>query len=201
MFQKLEILIDSLDIDAISDDRRSILQPFREFLKTKLATQQRLNLNFICTHNSRRSRFGQIWAQTIAAFYHYDQVHCYSGGTEATGLFPQVIETLSFQGFQIMKLSEGKNAINAIKYADNALSIIGFSKEYDHLFNPKSEFSAIMTCSQADAGCPFIAGAEARFALNYEDPKAFDGTSRQTEKYLERSIQIATEMKFIFSNV
>jgi arsenate reductase len=33
-----------------------------------------------------------------------------------------------------------------------------------------------MTCSQADGGCPFIAGAEKRIPITYEDPKAFDNT-------------------------
>jgi arsenate reductase len=50
----------------------------------------------------------------------------------------------------------------------------GFSKKYDDEFNPKSEFAAIMTCSQADGGCPFIAGAEKRIPITYEDP--FDNT-------------------------
>ena len=58
-----------------------------------------------------------------------------------------------------------------------------------------------MTCSEADAGCPFVAGAEKRFPVTYEDPKAFDGTPRQREKYLERSLQIATEMAYVFSHV
>jgi arsenate reductase len=41
----------------------------------------------------------------------------------------------------------------------NAHPIIGFSKTYDDSFNP-SAFAAILTCSQADGACPFIAGAE-----------------------------------------
>ncbi|HJY11282.1 MAG TPA: hypothetical protein VJ304_00760, partial [Flavobacterium sp.] len=66
---------------------------------------------------------------------------------------------------------------------------------------PKSGFAAIMTCSQADGGCPFIIGAEKRIAVTYEDPKVFDKTDEQTEKYQERSLQIANEMFYIFSKI
>lgn len=58
-----------------------------------------------------------------------------------------------------------------------------------------------MTCSQADGGCPFISGAEKRIAITYDDPKAFDNTDQQTEKYNERSLQIATEMFYVFSQI
>lgn len=48
-----------------------------------------------------------------------------------------------------------------------------------------------MTCSQADEGCPFISEPEKRIPITYEDPKAFDNTPQQAEKYEERSVQIA----------
>ena len=66
---------------------------------------------------------------------------------------------------------------------------------------PKSKFAAIMTCSQADGGCPFIAGAEKRIPITFEDPKAFDNTPQQAEKYTERSLQIATELFYVFSQI
>ena len=58
-----------------------------------------------------------------------------------------------------------------------------------------------MTCSQADEGCPFIAGAEKRLPIRYDDPKAFDGTELMNEKYTERSLQIASEMHYVFSQI
>ena len=58
-----------------------------------------------------------------------------------------------------------------------------------------------MTCSHADENCPFIAGALQRIPVRYEDPKAFDNTPIQLEKYEERSFQIATEMKYVFSKI
>ena len=79
--------------------------------------------------------------------------------------------------------------------------MIGFSKVFDAEFNPKSGFAAILTCSQADEGCPFIAGAEKRFPIRYDDPKLYDNTDLQSEKYSERSMEIATEMKYVFSQL
>lgn len=58
-----------------------------------------------------------------------------------------------------------------------------------------------MTCSHADENCPFIPGAETRIPVRYEDPKEFDDTEMESEKYDERSKQIASEMFFVFSRV
>lgn len=128
-------------------------------------------------------------------------MHCYSGGTEQTALFPKVAETLIQQGFHIHKIADNDNPIYAIKYNDNGLPMIGFSKKYDSAFNPESAFAAVMTCSQADGGCPFIAGAEKRIPITFEDPKISDGTPEQSQVYADRSLQIAAEMFYVFSTI
>ena len=46
-----------------------------------------------------------------------------------------------------------------------------------------------------------IAGAEKRIPITFEDPKAFDNTSQQAEKYQERSLQIATELMYVFAQI
>jgi len=201
MYLKLQETIDHLEIESISEERRHILQPLIDYITAKKASGEVINLNLICTHNSRRSHLSQIWAQTMAHVYRLDKVHCYSGGTEATAVFPKVVETLVDQGFEIQALSQGKNPVYAIKYNESIPPILGFSKTYNDFFNPKTNFAAVMTCSHADENCPFIPGADRRIALNYEDPKLFDGSPQQREKYLERSAQIATEMKYVFSQL
>lgn len=201
MNSSISTFIDNLDIASISEERQSVLKPLVTHIQGKVNSKSVINLNLICTHNSRRSHLSQVWAQTMASYFKINHVHCYSGGTEATALFPKVGETLKTQGFDIQPLSTGENPIYAIKFGPSDLPIIGFSKTYDHFFNPENDFAAVMTCSHADENCPFIPGANQRIALNYEDPKLFDGTPQQDEKYLERSIQIATEMKYVFSNI
>lgn len=201
IYTDIKKVIDALNIENISQERKSILQPLIDFIQQKKNNQQNIRLNFICTHNSRRSHLSQIWAEVMASHFNIKNVFCYSGGTEATAMFPMVAETLVNAGFKIIKLSEGKNPIYAIKYSENNHPIIGFSKTYNDVFNPSSEFAAIMTCSNADAGCPFIAGAKKRIPITYEDPKAFDNSPQQAEKYNERSIQIATELLYVFSQI
>ena len=201
LFPEIEKTIQTFNFDSISDERKTVLQPLIDFIQTKVSNQEDIRLNLICTHNSRRSHLSQVWAQTAAAYYKVKNVFCYSGGTEATALFPMAAKTLEQSGFKIKTIAGGTNPIYAIKYAENEHPLIGFSKTYDDDFNPQSEFAAIMTCSQADDGCPFIAGAEKRIPITFEDPKAFDNTPQQAVKYQERSLQIATELCFVFSQI
>ncbi|WP_110357870.1 low molecular weight phosphatase family protein [Arenibacter sp. ARW7G5Y1] len=201
VFDQIDQAISELSIDNISEERKEILQPLADYIQSKTDTQQPIRINFICTHNSRRSHLSQVWAQTLAFYFNLKNVQCYSGGTEATALFPMVAETLKNSGFGIATLAQGENPIYSIKYTDNEPPVIGFSKKFDAAFNPKSEFAAVMTCSQADVGCPFIAGAEKRIPITFEDPKAFDHTPQQAEKYRERSLQIATELMYIFAQI
>ena len=186
---------------SVSEERKVVLKPLADYIQNKINANEKIRLNFICTHNSRRSHLSQIWAQTMAFHFGIQNVYCYSGGTEATALFSKVAETLTHQGFQIEKVSQEQNPVYAVKFDDNQHPIIGFSKTYFDDFNPKSNFAAIMTCSNADEGCPMVFGAEARFPIKYDDPKAFDGTEQMNEKYTERSLQIASEMYFVFSQI
>ena len=201
VFKNIANNISDLDSASITEARKTTLQSLVDYINEKRASGNAIRLNFICTHNSRRSHLSQIWAQTMAAYFDIKDVYCYSGGTEATAMFPKVSETLLHQGFQIQKLSEGKNPVYSIKFSENEPSIVAFSKTYDDDFNPASEFAAIMTCSSADKGCPMVLGCDKRIAITYEDPKKSDGTPQQTATYLERSVQIATEMKFVFGSL
>jgi arsenate reductase len=201
LFSEIENVIKSFKPENITQERKETLQPLVDFIQSKATNQQEIRLNLICTHNSRRSHLAQVWAQTASAYFNIKNVFCYSGGTEATAMFPMIAKTLKNQGFKIKTISEGSNPVYTIIYAENEHPIIAFSKTYDDPFNPVSEFAAIMTCSQADGGCPFISGAEKRIPITFEDPKEFDSTPQQAEKYEERSFQIATEMFYVFSQI
>ncbi len=201
MLIQLLSTINILDISTISDVRKEVLEPLIEYIQQKVNDKADINLNLICTHNSRRSHLSQVWSQAMASFFNIKNVYSYSGGTQATALFPMVAKTLTKNGFQVKTLSEGNNPVYSIKFSDNEHPVIGFSKKYDDDFNPKSNFAAIMTCSHADENCPVVLGCDIRIPVTYEDPKAFDNTPQQEKKYLERSLQIATEMKYVFYNI
>lgn len=185
----------------ITEERKKFLKPLINYIQEKVDNNKTVNINFICTHNSRRSHLSQIWAQVAAEYYEINNVCCYSGGTEATAMFPKIAETLEKQGFGIWKLSHSVNPVYAVKFAEDRLPLIAFSKKYDDTFNPVSSFAAVMTCSQADGACPFIPGAELRTPVKFEDPKIADNTPAQDQIYAERSIEIAAEMFYVFSQI
>lgn len=201
MFPNLSKTIENISKISVSEERKEILQPLVNYIQTKVDTNDIIRLNFICTHNSRRSHLSQIWAQTMAFHFAIQNVFCYSGGTESTAMFQKVGETLINQGFEIQQLSKNENPVYAIKFTENEVPIIAFSKTYFDAFNPKSNFAAIMTCNNADEGCPMVFGAEARFPIKYDDPKAFDGTELMNVKYIERSLEIASEMYYVFNQI
>lgn len=199
LYPQLQQSLDDILSLPIAEDRVPILLQIAEYIRAKIDLGKPVRLNFICTHNSRRSQLAQIWAQ-VAAYSFELKVECYSGGAEVTAFNERAVGALETQGFRIKKDGE-ENPRYLVSYAADAEPVLAFSKMYDDPINPNSGFAAIMTCSDADENCPYIPGAERRIPLRYEDPKAYDGTHEETEKYLERSMQIASEMYFIFSRV
>ncbi len=201
LFPQLTETVSKIDLATVLPERKEILQPLIDYIREKVINGKPVRLNFICTHNSRRSHLSQVWAQAMAYHFGFDQVFSYSGGTESTALYPMVAEILRLSGFAIETIAEGQNPVYAIKYSAKEPPVIGFSKRWDDDFNPQSGFAAILTCSQADEACPYIEGADIRIPVTYEDPKRYDDSPLQVEKYAERSLQIAAEMRYVFEKV
>lgn len=197
---KLEETIQKAKGLHISSDRKAVLEVLIQYIQKKVDQGEEVNLNFICTHNSRRSQFSQIWAKTAADLYGIP-AHCYSGGVEVTAFNERAVNSLKRSGFRISSKENGSNPIYFLFHSDAYEPIRAFSKVYDDPINKAARFAAVMTCDHADENCPFIPGTEQRIPIRYEDPKAFDGTQQETEKYDERSLQIASEMLFVFSQI
>ena len=200
-FPRIKEVINELDLSEITDQRKTNLELLVKYLREKVSTNEEIRINFICTHNSRRSQFSQVWAQAIAHFFGIREIFCYSGGTETTALFPAVAEALEESGFRIKKISQGDNPVYSIKYSANEHPIIGFSKKLDDDFNPESGFAAVLTCDSANEACPVVPGASIRIPIEFTDPKIFDNTPEQATKYREKSLEIATELLYVFSKI
>ncbi|WAC14167.1 protein-tyrosine-phosphatase [Dyadobacter pollutisoli] len=200
---KLSAYINTIkeDFSKIPKDRLAELDKIAQFIEKQVKAAQPAQLTYICTHNSRRSHFGQIWAATAAAYYDIPNVKAYSGGTEATAFNERAVAACVRAGFDVAKISEGKNPVYHVSYADGTEPVKAFSKKYNDSSNPQSNFCAIMTCSQADEACPVVKGAASRVAIPYNDPKEFDGKPEEAAKYDERCKQIATETLYVFSKV
>lgn len=187
------------DFDKIPDERKIQLKKIALYVKTKLSSEKKASLIFICTHNSRRSHTAQLWAYAAAEYYGIKGVTNYSGGLEATAFNSRAINALTKTGFVIKKVSEGTNPNYEVSYANGSPSVTAFSKKYMDAPNPTSNFAAIMTCSHADKNCPIVQGSSIKIAIPYEDPKDADGKPNETEVYNERCKQIATEILYTFS--
>src|SRR5574343_330584 len=200
MFTSIQQFCDEIihDFDSIPNERKILLTKISSYIQDRKDENQEINLVYVCTHNSRRSHFGQVWSAVAASYYHIQHVNSFSGGTEATAFNTNAINALKEVGFEIDKLSENDNPHYAVKFGPTEKTIC-FSKTVDDHTNPTSHFAAIMTCSDADENCPFIPGVDLRIGTTYEDPKAYDGTDLQEIKYQERSKQIAKECLFVFS--
>jgi arsenate reductase len=185
----------------ITEDRLAVLKSLIDYIQSKIDNGQEINLNFICTHNSRRSQFSQIWAQTAADYFGVP-VKCYSGGVEVTAFNERAVASIKRSGFDVVAQGEGEsNPIYMVSHSKDHDPITAFSKLFDDPINQAEQFAAVMTCSHADENCPFIPGTEQRIAVRYEDPKAFDDSPQEAAKYDERSMQIASEMFYVFSKV
>ena len=189
------------EFSLIELERKLLLEQISNYISIKKEQHKSIQLVYICTHNSRRSHFGQIWAQVAAAYYSVNNVKTFSGGTEATAFNINAINAIKRIGFDIKKTNDTLNATYNILFDENEKPIICFSKVYNDNPNPKTEFAAIMTCSDAEENCPFIPGVELRIGTTYDDPKEFDNTPLQDAKYDERCQQIALETLYVFSKI
>lgn len=195
LYPELDSLVKRLlqNATAISEDRKVLLQKLSHYVKQERPAL----LNFICTHNSRRSHLAQIWAAVAAAYFGLDDVQTFSGGTEATAFNPRAVAALVRAGFRV-ESPGGENPHYRVYFSSERPPLLCFSKTYDDALNPISDFAAIMTCSDADENCPFIPGAKLRLPLTYEDPKAADDTPEEANRYDERLQQIGQEILFAF---
>lgn len=184
----------------LAEDRKKILLKISETVATEYTENNVVNLNFICTHNSRRSQLGQVWAFYAANYFNLN-IHAFSGGTEITAFYRNTVKTLQAVGFdfKIVEFSH-QNPKYLISYKESTRSIFGFSKRFDDETN-KNPFIAITTCNNADKNCPFIPTAIERFHLPFVDPKFSDGTPEQSATYLKTNEQIAAEIFFIFTEI
>jgi len=187
------------EFDLIPPERNDELDKIARYIKARSDTGCEALLTFICTHNSRRSHMAQVWAQTAAAYYGVSGLRTFSGGTAATAFSSRAAAALSRAGFAVAKTTGGSNPVYEISYARSSEPMRVFSKVYSDESNPRQEFCAVMTCSDADRNCPVVFGASERVSIPYEDPKNYDGTPQEAEKYDECCRLISREMLRLFS--
>ena len=188
-------IVDMIFEIEVSNERAILLNEIVNYINKKRSENKISKLNFICTHNSRRSQFCQFWATFFSNYYNI-RCEAYSGGTVETEVYKSVVNNIRDYGFNI-SFKECNNPIYSIKFKNLNLGNY-FSKFYHDFENPKNEFAAIMTCSDAEKNCPFVEGSEIKFSLPYEDPKKYDKSKSEKNDYKKTSEKIASEMNYLF---
>ena len=188
-------IVDMIFEMKVSNKRAIVLNEIVNYINKKRSENKISKLNFICTHNSRRSQFCQFWATFFSNYYNI-RCEAYSGGTVETEVYKSVVNNIRDYGFNI-SFKECNNPIYSIKFKNVNLGNY-FSKFYYDFKNPKNEFAAIMTCSDAEKICPFVEGSEVKFYLPYEDPKKYDKSKSEKNDYKKTSEKIASEMNYLF---
>ena len=184
------------EFDQISEERLSALAKIAAYIKYR--EDEPINLLFVCTHNSRRSMLGQIWAKVASRYFNLENVETYSGGTEVTAFHTNAVQALLHIGFDMTVEGDNENAIHNMIFDDIQNASVCFSKLVDDKANPSDNFGTIMTCNHADHNCPTVIGTDIRVSLPYVDPKSSDGTDKQMEACLNTSKEIAREMLYLF---
>lgn len=188
--------------DTLDEDRVMAMEPLIDWLRERQADGRPAPMIFVCTHNSRRSHMGQLWARAAAAHLGLSVVDSYSGGTEATAFNPRSVTALRGHGFFIAETGEvlgEKNVVYETTVGEGLEPVRGFSKTYGDAFNPQQDFAAVMVCSSADAACPFVEGADLRVSIPYLDPKVSDGTPEEAATYLAKSEEIGREITWLMA--
>ncbi len=185
----------------ILEDRKAALDTLSDLIHQQIKVKGSAELLFVCTHNSRRSQFAQVWAQFFAQANGIAELTCYSGGTETTAVYPSTIAAITRAGLESEIVKEGENPRYRLNLGEGMKGVELYSKIYDDVSNPQAGFTAIMTCSEADDACPAIPGALVRVPLTYEDPKHSDGSPEEDETYDETCLIIASEMYYVMSRL
>lgn len=185
----------STGFDMIDEPHQEAGKKLAEWIVGHYRPGQPLHVIVVCTGNSRRSILGSSMGNVAAAYYGMPEVRFHSGGTAPTAFNSRTVTALKGVGIDVEAVGreaprgepETANPVYRVRWGDGEdLGTEEFSKHYSDRVNPQNGFAALMVCSEADAGCPFVRGAALRVSMPYLDPKLYDQSPFEPAKYAER---------------
>ena len=187
--------------DRIDAPHRGAGEQLAHWIASNHVPGKRLDITVVCTGNSRRSILGASMGNLAAAYYGIPEIRFHSGGTAPSAFNPRAVAALVVIGFAVeptgAEAPRGEpntaNPIYRVSWGDG-FEATEFSKHYADKANPQAGFAALMVCSEADEGCPFVKGAALRLSMPYLDPKLYDDGAYETAKYAERRDDIGRFM-------
>jgi protein-tyrosine-phosphatase len=194
--------------DMIDETHRDAGQKLVEWLVRNYKPVQPLHVTVICTGNSRRSILGATMGNIAAAYYGMPEIRFHSGGTAPTAFNPRTIATLKEIGVEIVptgsEATRGEpktaNPVYSVKWG-SGMEATEFSKSYFDATNSQQGFAAVLVCGEADAACPVVKGAAVRISMPYLDPKIYDDSVYEAQKYAERRDDIGRLMLSVMMQV
>ncbi|WP_196884902.1 hypothetical protein [Aureivirga sp. CE67] len=185
----------------ISEERKDTLNLISKAILDEYLENNCVNINFICSHNSRRSQFAQVWGNYAINYFSIPNMECFSGGTMATAFHRNTIKSLKEVGFHFdLKTFNHQNPEYIVSYKDCKKPFVVFSKLIDDAIN-NYPYIAITTCDTVEKKCPLFTDCIKYFQLPYEDPKNYDNTALKQEKYATLNMRVASEMAFLFKHI
>jgi len=180
---------------SIPDERQKDLIQLKALIHQQIQQYGSSKLNFICTHNSRRSQLSELWLRIACQYFNLNKIQAFSGGTEATAFNHRMVAAIQSKGLPLQQISKNNNPIYSLD--TDPLSPLMFSKVYDDKNNPEQAFIAVMVCDHAEQNCPLVHGADHRFSLKYIDPKYADDTPEESVAYQSKVDEIGREILFL----
>lgn len=190
------------EFNKIPGERKELLEELGEYILEKSTQKSGSQLLFICTLNSRRSQFAQVWAQAAAYHYKLKKVSTFSGGESETAINFRILEALRKAGFEITASEVySQNPVYLLSMGRRYPDVFIFSKKYDYWNNPDMNYASII-CSNDLYEVNFQpSGADETIYLPYEDIQIFDSSSNSYLRNDEICRQIAREMFYLMDYV
>jgi arsenate reductase len=116
----------------------------------------RLNVLFICRHNSGRSQIAEAYLKKLAG----ERIHVESAGLEpAQAVNPLVVEAMREEGFDL----SGQKP-------QSAFELFKAGRLFDHV---------VTVCSDTENQCPIFPGITQRWHVPFPDPASATGTREE----------------------
>lgn len=184
--------------DKITAQRRNKLEPIALAIANQLELKKSATVQFVCTHNSRRSQTAEFLLDIIAR-HNNIPITAISAGTESTAFNIRMIQAIESYGFQFIEYGIKDNPLYI--YQEDFQDLYYYSKTYEEELIPYLNKIVVTVCDDASENCPVIPGTHERLHLNYKDPKHSDNTEKESETYRDKVVEIGREMLWIVNQI
>lgn len=182
------------------DEARKII--IDQIVQSIQEQKERVQLLFICTHNSRRSQACELWAQTWKDFYKLTNLDLHSAGIKRSTFNYRMADAARRSGFRVELHRTDQEETYLITSPFDKASTKGYhSIQLDDKMVPNTNVISVVTCPHVWKKFTPVKGEVSHFYLPYEDPNWYDGQVNESELYAELFSKIGSEMKYLMKRL